>query len=411
MVIRRSVVAFWCAISILAPTDAVGQGNTDHFVFLRANVIDGVSDRPRSNVTVVIRGGRIEQVSGEGITPPNGARVIDLNGGWMLPGLIDTHVHLRDLNSARRALRSGVTTARSLGVNHFIDIEIGDRNRAGEVDLPDIVGAGYHVRRRVAPEFFQDEPELAVLAQGLRGPDDVRQIVKVLAQRRVSVIKVMATERAGLLDTDFRRRVLTDDEIAAAVDEAGRAGIPVTAHAHTDEAVRAAVRAGVGSIEHGTMVSVETLELMRERGTCFTPTLSFWEDMLDAVGEYNDTTLAVRAREMLPRARAAVAAASRARVKLVAGSDMRYEHDDHRRVLDEMQSMVKSGLSPMEAIRAATSTAAGCLGIGQRTGSIVAGKEADVIVIDRNPTDAIRALRDIRIIVNNGRISLDALRR
>jgi imidazolonepropionase-like amidohydrolase len=133
--------------------------------------------------------------------------------------------------------------------------------------------------------------------------------------------------------------------------------------------------------------------------------------MLDVGGEYSDTALATRAREMLPRARAAVAAAWKSKVKLTAGSDMRYEDDRHRGIADEIEALVVAGLPPIEAIRAATSTAAECLGIGQRTGSLAVGKEADAIVVDLNPLDDIRALRDIRIIVNNGRIAFDGLKR
>ena len=406
-----SALFLWCAISSGAPSAAGGQANAEHLVFLRANLIDGVSDRPLNNVTVVVRGGRIERVARESLNLPLDAKVIDLNGRWLLPGLIDTHVHLRALSSARRALLSGVTSAQSLGVNHFTDVEIGDLHRRGAFDLPDVVAGGYHVRRRLADEFFLNAPQLQVLARGVRGPDDVRQIVRVLIQRRVNVVKVMATERAGLVDTDFRRRVLTDAELAAAVDEAKRAGIPVAAHAHTDEAVRAAVRAGVRSVEHGTLVSAETLKLMRERGTCFAPTLSFWEDMLDVGGEYSDTALSNRAREVLPRARAATAAAWKSKVKVTAGSDMRYDDNDHRGIADEIESLIKSGLPPMEAVKAATSTAAECLGIGHRTGSIAVGKEADAIVVDLNPLDDIRALRDIRMIVNNGRIAFDSLKK
>lgn len=402
-------IILWCGISIAAPRAASSQANTDHIVFLRANVIDGVSDRALMNATIVVRGGRIERISSVALDPPSDARVIDLNGRWMLPGLIDTHVHLRALSSARRALRSGVTTARSLGVNHFTDIGMRELHRGGAIDLPDVLAGGPNIRRRLADEFFLDTPQLSALMEGVKGPDDVRQIVRALIQRGVDVVKVMTTERAGLLETDFRRRVLTDAELAAAVEEATRAGIPVAAHAHTDEGARAAVLAGVRTIEHGTLVSPETFALMRERGTCFTPTLSFWEDMRDVGGEYSDTALATRAGEMLPRARTATVASVNANVRLTAGSDMRYEADHDRRMADEIEALVESGVHPMGAIRAATSTAAECLGIGRRTGSITAGKEADLIVVDLDPLGDIRTLRNIRLIVNNGRIAFDNL--
>jgi imidazolonepropionase-like amidohydrolase len=128
-------------------------------------------------MTVVVRAGRIESISRAHVRVPAGAKVIDLAGRWLLPGLIDAHVHLRDPDSARRALRSGVTTARSLGVPHFADMNIRQRHRAGASDLPDVIAAGYHVRRRLAPEFFIDAPQLSRMAEGILGPDDVRLAV------------------------------------------------------------------------------------------------------------------------------------------------------------------------------------------------------------------------------------------
>ncbi|HYF24148.1 MAG TPA: hypothetical protein VD931_00270, partial [Baekduia sp.] len=117
-------------------------------VLTHANVIDGVSARPLADATIVIRDGRIVSVSATRGPVPAGARVVDLGGGWVLPGLIDAHVHLRDLASARSALRAGVTTARSLGAPHFTDLGIRDLHRAGAADVPEVLGAGYHVRRR-----------------------------------------------------------------------------------------------------------------------------------------------------------------------------------------------------------------------------------------------------------------------
>ncbi|HET9531825.1 MAG TPA: amidohydrolase family protein, partial [Blastocatellia bacterium] len=230
----------------------------DYLVITHANVIDGVSDQPLRDATLIVRNGRIESVQATKVEPPAGATLIDLKGGWLLPGFVDAHVHVTDLRAARAALRSGATTLRSMGVSHFVDKGIGELNRAGVSDLPDVVAAGYHVRPRPAEEFFLTFPNLKNMMGGLSGPDSVRRAVRAMIDRGAEVIKIMATERAGLPDTDPRKRVFSDEELAAAVDEARKSGIFVAAHAHGDEGARAAVRAGVRSIEHGTYLSDET---------------------------------------------------------------------------------------------------------------------------------------------------------
>ena len=396
------------AVSVAYPAiPALPLPPRDVLVLRRANVIDGLSARPLRDVTVVARDGLIESVSRGSVRAPAGARVIDLGGRWLLPGLIDAHVHLRDLGSARAALRSGVTTARSLGVNRFADIDIRQRHRAGASDLPDVIASGYHVRRRLAEDFFLDAPELRALAGGLSGADDVRLVVRVMVRRGADVIKVMATERAGMPETDPLRRVLNDEELAAAVAEAQSAGLPVAAHAHSDEGARAAVLAGARTIEHGALLGADTLALMRKRGTCFVPTISFWQDMLDAGGEYDHPDLAARAREMLPRVRQATALASKMGVRVVAGSDMRYDGSSTRNVADEVAELIRAGVPPMEAIKAATSGAAQCLGVGGSTGAIRPGLQADLIVLDRDPLRDASALRNLLLIINDGHVALD----
>jgi imidazolonepropionase-like amidohydrolase len=339
----------------------------DVLVFTNANVIDGVASEPLRDVTVVLRAGRIITVSAGGDVPADATTIIDLRGRWLLPGLIDAHVHLRDLASARAALRAGVTTARSLGVDHFTDLRIRDLHRSGVTDVPDVVGAGYHVRRRLADALFLDFPELLPLKDGVSGSDDVRAVVGALAKHGVDVIKVMATERAGVADTDFRRRVLDDAELMAAVSAARDAGLAVAAHAHTDEAANAALRAGVRTVEHGTLVSASTLALMKQRDVCFVSTLSFWRDMAEPGGEYDSAILAERAREMFPRARAAAALASSIGVTVATGSDMRYDAESPFTVVDEIVELTRSGIKPMSAIMAATSAAALCIGVAART--------------------------------------------
>jgi len=392
-----------CALALPA------QGPTPTIVFTNATVIDGVASAPMRDATVVVRDGKIERIATGRIDAPNGATVLDLKGRWLLPGLIDAHVHLRDLTSARAALASGVTTARALGVDHFADIGIRELNHAGVADVPDVLAAGYHVRPRPADAMFLDMPRLADLMAGVNGPERVRRMVRALIEHGVDGIKIMATERAGLPGTDPRKRVYSEEELTAAVDEARKAGRLVAAHAHGDEGALAAVRAGVRTIEHGTYLSDQTLALMKEKGTCFDPTIATVIDLIDPGGDYDDPALSVRGRAMLPRVRDATVRGWKAGVQIIAGTDTDYGPESTRRIPDEVVELVQVGLPPMDAIKAATSLAARCLGIDQRTGVLKPGLEADLIAVDRDPLADVGALRDVVLIVNNGRIAVNRL--
>jgi imidazolonepropionase-like amidohydrolase len=335
--------------------------------------------------------------------------VVDLKGRWLLPGFVDAHVHVADLASARRALRSGATTIGEAGVNHFADIGMRELNHKGVVDVPDVIAAGYHVRTHPADDFFLDFPQDADLMAGVHGTEAVRRMVREMASRGVNRIKVMATERAGLPDTDPRIRIFNDEELAAVVDEANKAGLWVVAHAHGDEGAAAAVRAGVHCIEHGTYLSDDTLRLMREKGTYLDPTLTAIVDMIEPEGEYDNPILQMRGRAMLPVAHEMVAKAWKMGIKIVAGTDTSYFDKNNRTIADEIVELAGAGIPPMEAIKAATSGSAEELGIDNRTGSVRVGYEADLLVIERNPLDDIRHVADILMVVNNGRIALDRM--
>jgi len=374
-----------------------------------ANVIDGISSQPIRNATVLVRDGRIESILANSTNIPPGAATLDLKGRWLLPGFVDAHAHIADLRAARAALQSGVTTARCLGVNHFADVGIRELNHAGVVDLPDIVAAGYHVRPRPAEEFFINFPRMSDLMAGVSGPQSVRLMVRTLIDRGANVIKIMATERAGLPDTDPRKRVFTDEELAAAVDEARKSACYVAAHAHGDEGGAAAVRAGVRSIEHGTYLSDQTLAMMKERGTYLVPTIATVADLIDPGGDYDNPTLSIRGRAMLPRVRETTAHAWKMGVKIVAGTDTGYGPASVRRMPHEVIELVNIGMPAMDAIKAATSTSAECLGVDKRTGSVKQGLEADLIVVDRDPLADITALQDIIMVINNGRVVVNRL--
>lgn len=395
-------------LSIITAHSLLAQPSPAPALVLRnATMIDGLTAEPMRDVSVLIKSGRIARIMrGEHPSSP-GAVVIDLRGRWLLPALIDAHAHLDNLASARAVVASGVTTVRSLGVDHFADVGLRQLHRRGHHDIPDVIASGYHVRPRPAEALFLDTPDLADMMPGVTGPGNVRRMVRALIARGADVIKVMATERAGMPEHDPVKRMLADIELAAAVAEAKKAGRPVAAHAHGDEGAAAAVRAGASTIEHGTYVSDATLKLMQERGTCLVPTIATVIDMRDPGGDYDNPALYARGEAMLPRVRNAVARARALGVRTIAGTDTRYTARGTRVIQDELVELVRAGASPFEAIGAATSVSARCLGVGGRTGSLREGLEADLIVVGRDPLADIEALRDILLVVNDGRIAVN----
>ena len=391
--------------ALFALPSAAEAAPPEAIALVNANVVDVRAGRVLPGLTVVLRDGRIASVGKA--APEPGTKTVDLRGRHLVPGLIDAHTHIANLEAARRALESGVTTVRSSGVSHFTDVGLRELVRQGEVAGPDVLASGYHVRPRLAEEAFLDTPALAGLMPGLRTSDDVRQAVRANLARAVDWIKVLATERAGLADTDPRKQALTEEQLVAAVQEAG--GVPVQAHAHGDEGARAAVRAGVRSIEHGTYLSGETLALMKEKGVYFVPTLTTVVDLVTPGGDYDIPALRNRGQHMLPRLREAVRAAHRAGVKIVTGADTGYGPNSLTRISHEVAAFVDLGLPAAEALRTATTGAAEMLRLEGRTGAIEPGFEADVIAVEGNPLENPVALQDVLLVVSNGRVALDRL--
>lgn len=392
--------------------------NSPVIVFEHANVIDGVSAEPLRDVMVIVRDGKIESVGAKEQNLPSSAEHFDVSNRWMLPGLIDAHVHPFTLEGAQNMLKAGVTTGRSMLTPHYIDVGLRELHRKGDTDIPEILAAGYPIvpiPTQFQPDMtgmFLDTPQLDDLRKDSDiGVAGVRRLVRANLDHHVDVIKVFATDRAGIPTTDPRKRLLSDEELAAAVDEAHKAGVPVAAHAHGDEGAAAAVRAGVNTIEHGTYLSDSTLKLMQERNVCFTPTLAASAMDVNPSSESPEAVaMAIRSRAMLPRARETARHAHQMGVRVIAGADSGYTPDDPHRITDEMSELVGIGMSPMEAIQAATSKSAECLGISRRTGAIRPGLEADLIVLDRNPLEDINSVRDVLLVVNDGRVVVNHLK-
>lgn len=394
----------------LLPVGVQAQQPTGPLVLRHATVLDPAQGQPINDATVIVVGGKIERIATGAVQEPAGAQVLDLGGRYLLPGLVDAHVHIGSLDAARRALMSGVTTARSMGVSDFADVGLRELAARGVVDAPEIVAAGYHIRPQPDPALFLDHPELGDLMKApLHGPDALRRVVRAMLQHRVQVIKVLATERAGTPETDPRKQVYSEDELRAIVEEARTGNIPVAAHAHGDEGARAAMLAGVKSIEHGTFLSDSTLKIMARRGVFLDPTLAIQNDLLEPGGDYDDPGLQIRGRFMVPRAHQMVASAHQLGVKIVTGTDTGYGPNSVVRLSHELEELVSCGLTPLEALKAATVAGAELLGVQARTGRLAQGLDADLIVVERNPLEDIRTLEDVLLVVNNGKVVVNRL--
>jgi imidazolonepropionase-like amidohydrolase len=404
---RRVLLLILFAAAVNAKIGA--QSTETVLVLVHANLIDGVSSEPAQDATIVVRGARIESVGPKPASLPAGAEVVDLKGRWLLPGYVDAHAHLFNIAAGRRALQYGTTTVRVMGVNNFADVGMRELHKGGMTDLPAVVAAGYQIRPDLANAFtgfLLDFPTMSRFASGLRGSENLRNVVRANAEHHVDLIKVLATERAGTPDTDPRKRTFTDEELASIVDEARKLALPVAAHAHSDEGARAAVLAGVRSIEHGTYLTDDTLQLMKSHATYFDPTISTWDE-----GTRSDSPiLQIRTRAMKPRARDAAGRAWKMGVKIVAGTDSGYEETGlGLNMADEIGELVRAGMPPLEAIKAGTSVSAECLGAGNRVGAIKPGMIADFVAVDSNPLANISALQDLVLVIHDGKIAVKHL--
>ena len=396
---------FFCGIAItVTATAARPQAGT--LVITNANLIDGVRGAFATRSTVIIRDGKIADIVTGAFTPLPGTEVVDARGRYLLPGLIDAHTHISSFASAKRALESGVTTARSASVPNYQDVALREAARRGVIAGPELLATGVFVSPDLGETMLAD-PRLTALSGGVRTEAAMREVVRVNAVRGVNYIKTRGTERAGLPNTDPRKQTYSATELGWIVDEATKRNLPVMAHAHGDEGAYAAVVAGVKSIEHGTFLSDSTLRLMKAKGTFFVPTYITVVDLSQPGGDYDDPVLTLRGRVMLPVLAEAVRRAHRLGVKIATGADTDYGPASLSRISGEVAAFVDMGMTPIEAIRTATTGAAELLGMGDRVGQLKVGYEADLVLVEANPLSDIRALADVLVVVSNGRVGLN----
>ncbi|MDX2221678.1 MAG: amidohydrolase family protein [Rhodospirillaceae bacterium] len=378
----------------------------ERYALTNATVLDGRGGPAQRNRVIVIEAGRIAAI---GRSAPHGLQVYDLKGATVLPGLMDAHVHIADFAAMRKALDQGVTTARSMGVPKFTDVGLRDLARAGAVAGPELFAAGYHFYPRPPETFFTDFPQFAeVLSGGLKGADLMGRIAEAQLARGIDWIKVNATARASQPGDDPAQVLYGEAEIAALVRAGASRRVHVAAHAHGDDGARDALRAGARSIEHATFLSDATIALAKARGAYLVPTAVTVKNLATSTSDRIPETSRILGRRMWPALQRTVAEAHRAGVMLVAGTDTAYTPTNRLGIADEVAVLAEMGLSPAEALAAATINAADMLGIGHRTGAVAVGLEADLLVVRGDPLADLSTLKTPLMVISDGRIAVDA---
>ncbi len=420
--------AFAGAAALAAAPPAAVPAGPPALLLTGARVLDESGERLVAGRDVLVEGGRIAAVGPALAVGPAVVR-IDLSGLALLPGLIDLHTHLllhpydetpwndqvlkeslelrtiRAVTAARATLEAGFTTIRELGTEGagFADVALRDAIAMGMMPGPRIFAA---TRAIVAsgsygPAGFDPRWEMPKGAQVADGADGVRRAVREQIAAGADWVKVYADypRRPGAPSTP----TFSQEELAAAVDEAKSAGLPVAAHAHTAEGIRRAVLAGVATIEHGTGATAEVLELMRRRGVALCPTLAASE----AVSRYAGWQPGQPEPPRLRDARAAFGRALAAGVTIANGSDAGvFAHGDNLR---ELELLTAWGMTPRDALRAATATAAAVLGRGRDLGRIAPGCVADLVAVRGDPLAGVAALRHPLLVIKDGRVAVDRL--
>jgi imidazolonepropionase-like amidohydrolase len=387
---------------------------------------------PLRNATVIVRGARIAEVRNGFVDVP-GATAIDLRNATVMPGLIDSHVHLgglddplrarmeaaqRDfedeaftaLGNAKRTLLAGFTTVRDLNGNPRLISSLRDSINAGELVGPTILMAGRTVGVTAGhgsgvPGLNRDLTPLAVeRATGMcDGADACRRAVRLQIAAGADVIKIAAS--GGVLSNvaGGLAQQMTDEEMRAVVQTARTFGRKVAAHAHGVDGVNGALRAGVNSIEHGTFTNDETFRLYRQTGAYYVPTLLAPIYALRS-GERGALTPAQleKARLAAGNAEKSFARAVREKVRIAFGTDSGVS--PHGRNAEEFALMVRNGMAPADAIKSATVDAAQLLGRSDRIGTIEAGKDADIVAVEGDPLADIKLLENVDFVMKHGRV-------
>ena len=394
-------------------------------------LIDGVSQQAVTGATIVIEGNSITRVVAGFVPAAPGDTLIDLKDSTVLPGLMDMHVHLTSEYSRRaqldaytktegdraldgalyaeRTLLAGFTTVRDLGDSMLTSIALRRAIDGGRLQGPRIFAAGKSIASTGGhadptngwvPWLRSDEPTLhnAVCDSA----DACRQAVRQRYKDGSDLIKITATGGVLSIARSGEAPQFTDEELRAIIDTARDYGMTVAAHAHGTEGIKRAVRAGIDSIEHGTFMDEETMQLMKRQGTHYVPTISAGRWVYDQAQEPGFFPEIVRPKAIAigPQIQRTFARAYEVGVPIMFGTDCGVcPHGSNAR---EFQYMAEAGMPVMEAIRSATSVPAKFLGVADRLGSVEPGKLADLVAVPGDPLADVTALQRVSFVMKDG---------
>jgi imidazolonepropionase-like amidohydrolase len=401
-------------------------------VLTRLELFDGTGAAPQRDRQIRIENGRIAAIERAGAPVPARARVLDLEGAYVLPGLIDCHVHLGmdglsdlaaqlrhgtpalvtlvSLRHAQRSLLAGFTTVRDAGNLYGASIDLGRAVDEGLVVGPSVYAAGHFLSITGGhgddQSRFPEETYRLAQPGVVDGPDEMRKAVRRELRRGARAIKLMATGGVLSLGDSPKARGFTEAEMRVACEEAHNVGVPVLAHAQGTEGIKNAIRAGVDSIDHGIYLDDEAIDMMLERSVALVPTLVAPRQINAHAGNPSIPPWAVEKSRAVAKAHTASVRRAIARgVTIAMGTDAGTPFNLHGQNAQELVYLVEAGLSPARAIRAATADAARL--IGSPAGMLAEGRPADLLAVARNPLDDIAVLArpaEFRLVVKAGHI-------
>ena len=427
-------------VSAQQPVKPPASKPAPKITYIRAGrLFDGTGDKVRENVVIVVQDERIQSVGPANSTSiPAGANVIDLSRATVLPGLIDCHTHLGSradrydeiynfkdtpfqsafaaVVHARKTLEAGFTSVRDVGSLPFLAVDLRNSINEGLVPGPRIVASGppisitgghgdlnnFSPQTRVS--MFPEERDFQIAD----GVDQVRHVVRAQVKYGVDVIKILAT--GGVLSKGDSPGApqFTFEELKAAAEEAHMAGRKIAAHAHGTQGIKNAILAGIDSIEHASLIDDEGIRLAKEHGTYLVMDIYNDDYILGKAIEFGLPQENVDKEKMVGRTqRENFQKAVQAGARMAFGTDAGvYPHGDNGK---QFFYMVKYGMTPAQAIRAATSNAADLIGRSKDVGSVEAGKYADIIAVAADPLQDVRALENVGFVMKGGVVYKDQL--
>jgi imidazolonepropionase-like amidohydrolase len=439
---KRLIVVLVFLTSCLAqePKPAASPTPAPKTTYIRAGrLFDGTTDTVRESVVIVVVGDRIKSVGdAKAVSIPAGSTVIDLSRTTVLPGLIDCHTHLgaradrydeiynfKDtpfqsafaaVVNAQKTLEAGFTSVRDVGSAPFLAVDLRNSINEGLVPGPRVVAsgpgisitAGHGDLNNFSPQtrvtMFPEERDFQIAD----GVDQIRHVVRAQVKYSVDVIKILAT--GGVLSKGDSPGApqFTPEELKAAADEAHMAGRKIAAHAHGTQGIKNAILAGIDSIEHASLIDDEGIRLSKEHGVYLVMDIYNDDYILGKAIEFGLPKENVDKEKAIGRQqRENFARAVKGGAKMAFGTDAGvYPHGDNAK---QFFYMVKYGMTPAQAIHAATNNAADLIGRGKDVGTVEAGKYADLIAVSSDPLQDVRALENVGFVMKGGVVYKDAL--